>query len=406
MVAANSLPGKTLTVAGVENCFHVGDVVLLGVTAPPEFRHRQAVVTHVQRTHCTVCVLDESGRCAIGECWPDFEDLALASQTLRLGVRVVIDGCSGPRTQLLNGHAGIIVSHKQGHPCFIHKGRQNDGPQLNVCVRLEQPPTAFPKSVLIEPRFLVAYDERVDAATSQLDDVVRVLSQAAVGTMPLPQQTEGHKQVSTLGVSTSDSIESFRGGRDSSPSSGAASSPREDAEPPIPVSALSEKEEKERNMLFDRTILHAVEAKGPAELAACSGLQMDAPETFLVFATRAQKLAELARLDDVGCAEGEIACSSICGEQGSPDLSSKYEHCTPDCVVESFARRGKRFHVCYPKRSYAWQLPWTWFVVRLLVALAWLLRMEHSCLAAVYIGSLFCQWFHFLARRHLDPAAA
>jgi len=401
----------------VENGFYVGDVVLLGVAAPPEYRHRRAVVMHVQRNHCTVCVLDDSGRSAIGECWPGFEDLKLASRTLRLGVRVVIDGCSGPKTQLLNGHTGIIVSHKQGHPCFIHKGRQNNGPQLNVCVRLEQPPKMFQHSVLIEPRFLVAYEERVHEATSQLGDVVRTISQKAPGTMLLPRQMEGRKQVSPMRVSVSDTTASFRsrdsspslGGSDSSPSSGAASSLQEDLEPRMPVPGLSD------GMLFDRTPLHAVEAKRPAELADCGGhdfleqlpfgLPVDSPETFLVLATRAEWLAELTRPGDRGFAKGGTAHSLICCEQTAPDLS-KYENCTREGLVESFARRGKCLNGCCSSCcNYFLQFPWAWFVVRLMVMFAWLVRMEPSkagCLAALYVGSLFCQWLHFLACRRLQ----
>jgi len=381
MVMANNLPRKAPAAAGeAENGFHVGDVVLLGVAAPPEFRHRQAVVTHVQRSYCTVCVLDESGRCAIGECWPGFGDLELASRTLRLGVRVVIDGCSGARTQLLNGHAGIIVSHsKQGHPCFIRTGRQNDGPQLNVCVRLEQPPTTFQRrrSVLIEPRFLIAFEECIDAATSHLGDVVRTLSQEAPGTR-LPRLTEERKQVSPTGVSTAETTASSRsggrdsspslGGRDSSPRSGAASSPRRDAEPPMPVPVLPE-------------------GKRPAELADCSGLPLDAPETFLVLAARAERLADLTRLDGRGCAEGEIACSWAHCEEVAPGFSSR----------------------CCPHSSSYWQLPWAWFVVRLMVTIAWFSHSENGkagVLAAVYVGSLFCQCFHFIARRHLGSKDA
>jgi len=322
MVAADTSPKK----AQMENGFQVGNIVLLGVAALPEFRRRQAIVMHVHGSHCTVCVLDESGRCEIGECWPGFEDLALASRTLRLGVRVVIDGCSGPRTRLLNGHAGIVVSHKQGHPCFIRKGSQHDGPQLNVCVRLEQPPTAFQDSVFIEQRFLVAYEERIHDATSQLSDVVRSLSQKALGTMLLPRQTERHKQVSPMSASTLDTTASFRSGSrdlspslgdgDSSPSSEAAALLQEDSEPRLPVPALLEDTEEEHDMLFDQTLLHAVEAKKSAELVDRGGhdffeqlpigLPLDAPETFLVFATRAERLAELTRPRDRGLAEGEI----------------------------------------------------------------------------------------------------
>merc|ERR1712008_403924 len=78
-----------------------------------------------------------------------------------------------------------------------------------------------------------------------------------------------------------------------------------------------------------------------------------------------------------GCAEGEITHSLICCEQAAPKCSSCFSSYWNDFL----------------------QLPCAWFVVRLLVILAWLLQMEHGCLAAVYVGSLSFQWLHFFARR-------
>jgi len=161
----------------------VGDVVLLSAVVPHEFRNSQAVITRTDTSHCTVCVLDETGRFGVGECWPSFADVKLVSATLRLGNRVVVDGCSGPQTRWLNGHAGTIVSHRrEGHPCFVRSKRHlSRPPQFNVCICLEQPPSPSERLVLIEPRFLSEYDQFTEEATYRLGAVVRRVSRNSLG---------------------------------------------------------------------------------------------------------------------------------------------------------------------------------------------------------------------------------
>jgi len=164
----------------------VGDVVSLSAGVPHEFRNSRAVITRTESSHCTVCVLDETGRFGVGECWPSFADVKLVSTTLRLGNRVVADGCSGPQTRWLNGHAGTIVSHRrEGHPCFVHSKRHlNRPPQFNVCICLEQPPSPGERLVLIEPRFLSEYDQFTEEATDRLGAVVRRVSVSSLAFSP------------------------------------------------------------------------------------------------------------------------------------------------------------------------------------------------------------------------------
>jgi len=172
-------PAETATLS-------VGDVVLLSALVPQEFRNTQAVITRTERSHCTVCVLDETGRFGIGECWPSFADVKLVSSTLRLGNRMVVDGCSGSRTRWLNGHAATIVSHRrEGHPCFVHSKRHlNRPPQFNVCICLERPPSPGERLVLIEPRFLSRFDQFAEEATNRLGAVVRHVSTGSLGSTP------------------------------------------------------------------------------------------------------------------------------------------------------------------------------------------------------------------------------
>merc|ERR1712129_211003 len=92
--------------------------------------------------------------------------------------------------------------------------------------------------------------------------------------------------------------------------------------------------------------------------------------------SQGREASKARRPDDGGCAEGEITHSLICCEQAAPKCLSCFSSYWNDFL----------------------QLPCAWFVVRLLVILAWLLQMEHGCLAAVYVGSLSFQWLHFFAR--------
>lgn len=156
---------------------------MLSGGVPHEFRNSRAVIHRTEESHCSVSILDETGRFGVGECWPNFFDVTLLSTTLRLNNRVVVDGCSGPQTRWLNGHAATIVSHKrEGHPCFVRSKRHlNRPPQFNVCICLEQPPSPGDRLVLIEPRFLSEYDIFAMEATNRLGAVVRQVSGSSDG---------------------------------------------------------------------------------------------------------------------------------------------------------------------------------------------------------------------------------
>lgn len=140
-----------------------GDLVVLGQGAPPEHRRSPAVVMKVFEAHCTVVVLDESLRFGVGECWPMFQDvLPIQSRAWREGAPVVIHGLRGGKVRKLNGFTGTVVAHpREGHPSFIERPPKpkndvaDEGPQLVLCVRLEDPVAAGQKTVLLEPRFLV-----------------------------------------------------------------------------------------------------------------------------------------------------------------------------------------------------------------------------------------------------------
>lgn len=153
-----------------------GDFVVLGPGAPPEHRRSPAVVTKVSEAHCTVVVLDESLRFGVGECWPMFEDvLPVQSRAWREGTPVAIDGLRGGKVRKLNGFAGTVVAHpREGHPSFIErppKPKSDDsegGPQLVLCVRLEDPVAAGQKTVLLEPRFLVPRGQCTRSVAAEL----------------------------------------------------------------------------------------------------------------------------------------------------------------------------------------------------------------------------------------------
>jgi hypothetical protein len=149
----------------------LGDVVILGFGAPPEYRQRPAVVTRLAKSHCTVTVLDDSRSFGIGECWPCFGDIQADSCCLRLGTRVVIEGMRGAKTQRLNGCTGTIAAHpREGHPTFIRKPSAPDQPRLTACVHVDNPTVADEKVILLEARFLVAYDDVVLRATCDLEN--------------------------------------------------------------------------------------------------------------------------------------------------------------------------------------------------------------------------------------------
>lgn len=156
----------------------LGDIVTLGPRALAEHRQRPAVVTRVDEAHCTVVVLDEDRRAGRDECWPCFEDIKLVDQSLRLGNCVVISGMQGVKTAKLNGQSGKIVRHpREGHPTFVVKKASPD-PQMTVTVKLDTPAVGGPKSVLVEPRFLVPYEAFVESMASSLENTLSALSSA------------------------------------------------------------------------------------------------------------------------------------------------------------------------------------------------------------------------------------
>lgn len=144
---------------------------------PNEYRASPAVITKVAEAHCTVVVLDERQQSGVGECWPGFHDVTLESLKLRIGTHVVIDGMVGTRTRHLNGLTGIISEHpKEGHPVFIRKSASPDTPILAVCVCFNDPNAAKGRSALIEPRFLVPFDEAAFQTAKAMSDVAAALT--------------------------------------------------------------------------------------------------------------------------------------------------------------------------------------------------------------------------------------
>uniref|UniRef100_A0A7S1A9Y4 Uncharacterized protein n=1 Tax=Noctiluca scintillans TaxID=2966 RepID=A0A7S1A9Y4_NOCSC len=150
----------------------VGDIVVLGVGAPAEYRGSSAVVTKVAAAHCTVVVLDQNHRFGAGECWPSFDDVLIQNCRGRLGTRVIIDGLKGAKTKRLNGLRGTISEHpREGHPTFIRKAAAPLNPQLTLCVELDEP-DAGEKLVLLEPRFLMQYDQYMENISSNLGKAI------------------------------------------------------------------------------------------------------------------------------------------------------------------------------------------------------------------------------------------
>lgn len=138
--------------------FEPGDIVALGAGAPPEYRGKDAIVTKVAATHCTVVALDGELRLGAGECWPSFQDTKFKSSLGRLGTRVIIQGLTGARTKRYNGRKGTIVAHhREGHPCFIRKPSIPDHPVLVLNVELDKDSEhkgGKPEQVMLEMRFL------------------------------------------------------------------------------------------------------------------------------------------------------------------------------------------------------------------------------------------------------------
>ena len=72
----------------------------------------------------------------------------------------------------LNGLRGTISEHpKEGHPTFIRKAAAPLNPQLTLCVELDEP-DAGEKLVLLEPRFLMQYDQYMENISSNLGKAI------------------------------------------------------------------------------------------------------------------------------------------------------------------------------------------------------------------------------------------
>jgi hypothetical protein len=167
----------------VRHQFAAGDRVQLDRwRAPPAYRGHDAIITHQDEDHCTVTVLEETGRFGIGECWPFYADISLRSKILRLRSRVVIDGASGKRLGKLNGKVGTVVAHPHsGHPPFIEK-LNAENPQLMACVKLDDPENKLDCLVMVEPRNLVPHADFLERTTSQLKEMSESLKAQAPST--------------------------------------------------------------------------------------------------------------------------------------------------------------------------------------------------------------------------------
>jgi len=153
-----------------------GDVVMLSDRVPQEYRTCPAIVTSVAEKHCTVAVLDEARQVGIGECWPGFHDISLVSSMLRLGTQVVISGMGGARTKHLNGLTGTICEHpREGHPSFVRKPSSPDKPQLTVCISFNDPSASSGRAALVEPRFLISFEDATLRATESLEEAASSL---------------------------------------------------------------------------------------------------------------------------------------------------------------------------------------------------------------------------------------
>jgi len=125
-----------------------------------------------------VVVLDETGQHGIGECWPNYENLILESTKLRIGTCVIVDGLINARTKHLNGQTGFISKHpRQNHPNFINKPARPDKPQLIVCVAFHDV-SLKERSALLEPRFLMEWQEESLRVVQSLTETAALLSDA------------------------------------------------------------------------------------------------------------------------------------------------------------------------------------------------------------------------------------
>lgn len=183
-----------------------GDFVTLSSQVLPEHRGREAVVTAISSAHCTVAILDDTGRRVVGECWPDFRDVSVRSSVGRLGRRVAITRLQSRRTSWCNGLTGVVVRHPcEGHPCFVRSGTEDD-PLLVFCLELDAPPSGRPRKVMMEARFLEPYVEVLEQAVLDLSDCsLRCGLQAPQSAGPCPHIVAGTQDAGrphTLHVAT------------------------------------------------------------------------------------------------------------------------------------------------------------------------------------------------------------
>merc|ERR1712187_573041 len=96
----------------------------------------------------------------IEERWPYLTDVSVESTILRLGTRILVHGLKSEQYQRYNGLSGRIVKHpREGHPAFVRKPKGPEKFLLTVLVQFDDPVVAGKPSVILEPRFLTAYDK-------------------------------------------------------------------------------------------------------------------------------------------------------------------------------------------------------------------------------------------------------
>merc|ERR1712187_996319 len=128
----------------------------------PEFFHHFGVVTKVAKSNssCTAIVLERNKRFGVEERWPNLKDVYIENTKLRLGTHIIVNGLKNAQYQHFNGLAGRIVNHpREGHPAFVRKPKGPEKFLLTVLVQFDDQVAAGKPSVILEPRFLQAYDK-------------------------------------------------------------------------------------------------------------------------------------------------------------------------------------------------------------------------------------------------------
>jgi hypothetical protein len=152
----------------------VGDIIRLVSGGQPEYRDCSAVVTKTEEKHCTATVLDDDCRFGVGQCWPGYGDVIVLSRAFRLGTRIVIDGMKKPR---YNGLTGVIKQHpREGHPVFINKPSLAGKVVFTVCVVFDDPVLAGERSALLEPRFVMLFEDAALRAAQSIGEAVTLLT--------------------------------------------------------------------------------------------------------------------------------------------------------------------------------------------------------------------------------------